>query len=239
MTVYLVGAGPGDPDLLTVRAARILSSADIVVFDRLAEPVLSLAPPGARLIDVGKQRGDSWTQASITALLVDLGRDGLDVVRLKGGDPYVFGRGGEEAEALIAAGVDVEVVPGISSALSAPAAAGIPVTHRGLSDMVTVVTGHRQPGDETDWDTLARLGGTVVVLMGVGDRAAIARRLIRGGRHGATPFAAIHAATTIDQTVTRGRLDELGDTPIEAPATLIIGPVASLNLASLRSVVAS
>ncbi|HEX7443050.1 MAG TPA: uroporphyrinogen-III C-methyltransferase, partial [Acidimicrobiales bacterium] len=173
MTVALVGAGPGDPGLLTRRGAELLAGAEVVVYDRLiARELLDLAPAGAELIDVGKGPGQSGRQADINELLVDRGRSGRRVVRLKGGDPFVFGRGGEEAEALRQAGVDVEVVPGVSSAFAAPAAAGIPVTHRTVSTSVTVVTGHA--GDPAlpgvDWEALGRLDGTLVILMGMGAR---------------------------------------------------------------------
>ena len=159
MTVYLVGAGPGDPELLTLRGAALLARADVVIYDRLiAHSLLDLAPPSAELIDVGKRPGRPTRQSEINALLVEHGGLGHEVVRLKGGDPFVFGRGGEEAEALRAAGIDYEVVPGVSSAFAAPAAAGIPVTHRGLATSVTVVTGHvgdpSAPGG-VDWRALA------------------------------------------------------------------------------------
>ena len=180
MSVALVGAGPGDPGLLTRRGAELLAEADVVVYDRLmARELLDLAPEAAVRIDVGKGPGQSGLQADINELLVQHGRSGRRVVRLKGGDPFVFGRGGEEAEALRRAGIEVEVVPGVSSAFAAPAAAGIPVTHRNVSTSVTVVTGHL--GDPTlpgvDWDALGRIDGTLVVLMGMGARSVIAARL--------------------------------------------------------------
>jgi len=192
MTVALVGAGPGDPGLLTMRGAELLRDADVVVYDRLiATELLDLAPDGAELIDVGKGPGQSGLQADINDLLVAHGRAGRRVVRLKGGDPFVFGRGGEEAEVLRRAGIEVEVVPGVSSAFAAPAAAGIPVTHRTVSTSVTVVTGHHGdpelPG--VDWDLLGRLEGTLVVLMGMSARGVIAERLMAAGRDGDTPLA--------------------------------------------------
>jgi uroporphyrin-III C-methyltransferase len=228
VSVALVGAGPGDPELLTVRAARLLADADVVVHDALVgDSVLALCSPQAELIDVGKRPGRPVPQELISALLVQLGRSGRRIVRLKGGDPFVFGRGGEEAIALSDADVPFEVVPGISSALAAPAAAGIPVTHRGVSAAVTVVTGHRRSGEPAvDWRSLARVGGTIVVLMGVSERDRIAAALIDGGMDGATPVAAIHAATTGDERIARCRLDELGTTAVEAPATIVVGPVA-------------
>jgi uroporphyrin-III C-methyltransferase len=234
VTVHLVGAGPGDPDLLTVKAARLLAEADVVVHDALVDAaVLALVSPAAELIDVGKRPGRPVPQELITELLVQLGRRHRCVVRLKGGDPFVFGRGGEEALGLQAAGVAVEVVPGITSAVAAPALAGVPVTHRGLAASVTVVTGHRRHGDEeaTDWEALAQVGGTVVVLMGVAERAAIAARLMVGGRSPDTPVAVVERAGTPAQRVLRGRLDELATLDISPPATIVIGPVAALDLA--------
>jgi siroheme synthase len=152
-------------------------------------------------------------------------------VRLKGGDPFVFGRGGEEALALAEAGVTFTVVPGITSAVAAPAAAGVPVTHRGLAAAFTVVTGHREPGGGiTDWEALARVGGTIVVLMGVAERGVIAQRLLAGALPADTPVAAVRAATRPDQEVVRGRLDQLADLAIEPPATIVIGAVAGLDL---------
>lgn len=233
MTVYLVGAGPGDPDLLTVKAARLLARADVVVHDRLADPaIVQLAPPHAELIDVGKRPSRPLPQATINALLVHLGRTERIVVRLKGGDPFVFGRGGEEAMALLEAGVPFEVVPGVSSAVAVPASAGVPVTHRGLAAAVTVVTGHRRVGDEadTDWEALARVGGTLVVLMGVGQRAYIAERLQAGGLGPETPVCVVMKGTRPEQRTIRTTLERLGATAIEPPATIVIGAVAGLEL---------
>ena len=235
MTVWLVGAGPGDPDLLTVRAARLLADAEVVVHDALVGAgVLELAATGVELIDVGKRPGSPVPQESINALLVQLGQTGRRVVRLKGGDPYVFGRGGEEALALAEAGVAYEVVPGISSAFAAPAAAGIPVTHRGVAAAVTVVTGHRRAGEpDVDWQALGQVGGTIVVLMGVAERSTISNALIAGGRSPQTPVAAVMSATTDRQHVVRGRLVELATMDITAPATIVIGPVAAFELADI------
>ena len=183
MTVHLVGAGPGDPDLLTVRAARLLAAADVVVHDALVgDGVLALVNPTAELIDVGKRPGPRRPPGADLTLLVTLAESGRTVVRLKGGDPFVFGRGGEEAQALLDAGVPFEVVPGVTSAVAAPAAAGVPVTHRGVSAAVTIVTGHRRRGEpDVDWRSLAGVGGTIVVLMGVTQRGHIAAELIAGG----------------------------------------------------------
>jgi len=238
MTVHLVGAGPGDPELLTVRAARLLATADVVVHDALADAsIVELAPPTAERIDVGKRPGRPTPQETINALLVHLGRQGLEVVRLKGGDPFVFGRGGEEAIALEEAGIAYTVVPGISSAIAAPAAAGIPVTHRGLSASFTVVTGHREKGGSSavDWEALARVGDTIVVLMGVSERARIAARLMSGGLAPDTPVAAVRHGTRPDQHAVRTTLADLGSTPIESPATIVIGRVAALSLDALHT----
>jgi uroporphyrin-III C-methyltransferase len=232
--VHLVGAGPGDPELLTVRAARLLGEADVVVHDALVgDGVLALIPEGVELIDVGKRPGDSVHQDEISALLVDLARQGRRVVRLKGGDPFVFGRGGEEALALRDAGVPFEVVAGVSSAVAAPAAEGIPVTHRGVAPAFTVVTGHRRHGEPAiDWRSLAKVGGTIVVLMGVSQRGTIAAELIAGGLDPATPVAAVYRATTTGQSVTRCRLDELAATSISPPTVVVIGSVAAFDLTS-------
>ena len=234
MTVHLVGAGPGDPGLLTVRGAECLGVAEVVVYDSLAEAsLLDLAPPEARRIDVGKKPGAPVRQGEINALLVEHGRAGACVVRLKGGDPFVFGRGGEEAQALIDAGVAFEVVPGVTSAVAVPAYAGVPVTHRGLSTSFTVVTGHSRHAvdTETSWEALAAVGGTIVVLMGVANRAEIARRLMAAGLAPATPVAAVRWGTRPGQRTVRTTLAALGTTPLEPPATIVIGRVAALDLA--------
>jgi uroporphyrinogen III methyltransferase / synthase len=234
MTVYLVGAGPGDPGLLTVRAAEVLARADVVVHDRLAEAsLLELAPAGAERIDVGKSPGEPVDQDRINELLVDRARRGHTVVRLKGGDPFVFGRGGEEALALNEAGIAWELVPGVTSAIAAAAYAGVPVTHRGLSTSFTVVTGHSRHAvdQETNWEALAAAGGTIVVLMGVAHRAAIAAHLMAGGLPGTTPVMAVRWGTRPEQTSVRTNLAALGDTPLEPPAAIVVGAVASLDLA--------
>lgn len=239
MTVSLVGAGPGDPDLLTMKAARLLVEAEIVVHDALVgEGVMALIPDAVERIDVGKRVGKPVPQEMISALLVELGRQGKRVVRLKGGDPFVFGRGGEEAIALQEAGIDFEIVPGITSSIAAPTAAGVPVTHRGVSAAFTVVTGHRRPGEpDVDWRSLARVGGTIVVLMGVTHRRAIATELIAGGLSADTPVAAIRSATTASEHIVRCDLAELGDVDIESPATIVIGSVAALDLRSVAATV--
>ncbi len=238
MTVYLVGAGPGDPGLLTRRAAEVLGQADVVLFDRLVTPeVLALAPPGAELLDVGKRAGDGTSgedrQAKVNALLIERGRTSATVVRLKGGDPFLFGRGGEEAEALAGEGVAYEVVPGVTSAVAVPGAAGIPVTHRGLAASVTVVTGRTGDGS-VDWAAMAATGGTLVVLMGVADRAALAERLLAAGRAPETPVAVVERGTTAQQRTVRTTLSGLGGADVDAPATIVIGPVAKLDLSPAR-----
>ncbi len=234
MTVSLVGAGPGDPGLLTRRGAELIGRADVVVYDRLiAHELLDLAPEGAELIDVGKVPGSSDRQSDINRLLIDHGRAGRSVVRLKGGDPFVFGRGGEEAEALRQADVAYEVVPGVSSAFAAPAAAGIPVTHRGLATAVSVVTartGETSTSEGVDWGALGRVGGTLVILMGMSERASIVRGLLDGGRSPDTPVAVVHWGTTDRQQVVRATLAELATIELPAPSAIVVGEVAALDL---------
>ncbi len=234
MTVYLVGAGPGDAGLLTRRGGDLLARADVVVYDRLVSTdTLALARPGATLVDVGRCPGGPGRQPTINALLVEHGGDGAEVVRLKGGDPFVFGRGGEEAEALAAAGVPFEVVPGVSSAFAAPAAAGIPVTHRGLSTSVTVVTGRVGDGPGSgaiDWGALAATPGTLVVLMGMAERDGIAAALVAAGRARSTPVAVVHWGTTGRQQVVRTDLDGLAVVDLPPPSVIVVGEVAALDL---------
>jgi uroporphyrinogen III methyltransferase/synthase len=235
VTVWLVGAGPGDPGLLTLRGAEVLARADVVVHDRLsAAALLDLAPPGAERIDVGKAPGHARrTQEQINDLLVERGLAGQEVVRLKGGDPFVFARGSEEAAALAAAGVDYEVVPGITSAIAVPAYAGIPVTQRFSSTAFTVITGHEDPSageGSIDWEAAARLGGTLVILMGVGRWPAIAARLLAGGLAPDTPAAAVRWGTRPDQHTTRATLATLGDHPLESPSVIVVGRVAGTDL---------
>jgi len=229
MTVWLVGAGPGDPRLLTLAGRHVLERAQVVVVDRLVHPaLLSLAPEEAEVVDVGKRPGDGSRQDRIDALLVELGRSGREVVRLKGGDPFVFGRGGEEAAALREAGVPFGVVPGLTSALAVPASAGVPVTYRGRASVVSVATGH--VGGSIDWGALGASSDTLVVLMGVEHRQAIAEALIGGGRDPSTPVAAITSGTYPDASVVRTTLAGLGTAVLAAPTTLVIGSVAGLNL---------
>jgi uroporphyrinogen III methyltransferase/synthase len=232
MTVYLVGAGPGDPGLLTQRGAELLGRADVVVYDRLSEDsLLELCRPGAELVYMGKDPGGPLQQEQINALLAERGRAGLEVVRLKGGDPFVFGRGGEEAEALIAAGVPFEVVPGVTSAIAVPAYAGIPVTQRGVSSSFTVVTGHSRQAieREVDWEAIARTADTLVVLMGVAHRAEIAKRLMDGGLPASTPVACVSTGTRPDQVTLRTTLDRLGDAEMHPPTVIVVGQVAGLD----------
>jgi uroporphyrinogen III methyltransferase/synthase len=236
VTVYLVGAGPGDPGLLTVRGAELLGAADVVIHDRLIDRrILALVSETAEVIDVGKRASDHPVpQASINALLVERGRSRSVVVRLKGGDPYIFGRGGEEAEALAHAGVPYEVVPGVSSVSAAAAAAGVPITMRGHASAFTVVTGHDviDASSTVDWESVARSNATIVVLMGSAVRAGVAERLIAAGRSPETPVLAVEAATMPKQRSVRMTLGELGRAEIGTPATIVVGSVARLALAS-------
>jgi uroporphyrin-III C-methyltransferase len=242
---YLVGAGPGRSDLITVRGLRLLQRADVVIYDRLvAQELLDEVRPDAELIYVGKGAGRHLvSQEEINQLLVESVRAGRQVVRLKGGDPFVFGRGGEEALALRAAGLDFEIVPGVSSAIAAPAYAGIPVTHRGLATSFAVVTGHERNDrsiDQTDWDALARIP-TLLILMGVAQIEEIADRLQAAGRAPETPAAAIQWGSTAEQQVVRATLGTIAEAirqaRLEAPAVIVIGEVAALHeqLAWFRS----
>jgi len=229
--IALVGAGPGDPELLTLKAARLIAAADVVLFDRLVAPeILALASRDAELIDVGKVPGGSHTQELINELLVAAAASGRRVVRLKGGDPFVFGRGGEEVQALAEHGFDCVVVPGISSALAGPAAAGIPVTHRKVSRAVTIVTGHEAiASSPVDWSALARAGSTLVVLMGIERRAHIVATLCAAGMAGDTPVAVVMHATTPAQRVWTGALDQLADADVSSPGVIVVGAVAALG----------
>jgi len=237
--VALVGAGPGDPDLLTLRALRALQTAEVVVHDRLiGAGILDLANPRAIRIDVGKAKGrHSLPQSGINALLAEHARAGRCVVRLKGGDPFVFGRGGEEMEYLRARGIPVEVVPGVTAAAGCAAAAGIPLTHRDYSSAVTFVSGHTKSGTpDLDWPRLARSRQTLVVYMGLTAAGAIARALAAHGMDPATPVAVIENGTRPDQRVVAGTLATLerivADNGIASPALIVIGEVAGLAAAT-------
>lgn len=236
--VYLVGAGPGDPGLLTLRAKQLLEKAEAVVFDTLVSPVIvNMAPLSAQKIFRGKRaKPGSLSQAAINRLLVKLGRQGKRVVRLKGGDPFVFGRGAEEAQALLAAGVPFEIVPGISSAIAVPAYAGIPVTHRTLNSSLTVVTGHEDPEKQSpqiDWGSLGRNQGTLVFLMGLKALPSLCGRLIAEGKLPQTPAAAIQSGTTSRQKTLVGTLETLPQLVLKhglkPPATVVVGPVVGLR----------
>lgn len=236
MTVYLVGAGPGDPGLLTRRAAELLRRADCVVHDGLVDDrVLDLIAPWAERISVAKRGGrPSVAQHEIDALLIDRARRLDVVVRLKGGDPYLFGRGGEEAVALHAASIEVEAVPGVSSALAGPALAGVPVTHRGLASGVSIVTAHQDPAsDPLNWQALADSGTTLVILMGARQARAIALRLLGAGLAPDTPTAVVTDASRADQRIARRPLVELGLEAVRSPSVIVIGATAALDLCAL------
>jgi len=240
MTVHLVGAGPGDPGLLTVTAARLIANADVIVHDALvSNEILALARPDTELVNVGKRRGSGTPQDEINEILVHLGRGQREIVRLKGGDPFVFGRGGEEAMALKEAGIQFTVVPAVTSAIAGPASAGIPVTHRGVSAAFTVVTGHREDGgaEAIDWEAIARVNGTIVILMGVAERGEIAERLVAGGRSSLTPVAFVANATRDDQRVVRCSLGSMATADVEAPAVIVVGEVAGMDLLSALALV--
>ncbi len=236
--IYLVGSGPGDPGLFTVKGVECLQRADTVVYDRLApEVLLAHARPEAELIYVGKKPGEpSMPQEEINALLVELGRAGKTVVRLKGGDPYVFGRGGEEALDLTRVGLPFEVVPGVTSGIAAPAYAGIPVTHRGLSTSVAFVTGHEDPTkgeSDVDWKKLANGAETLVLYMGVGRLAEISSELISAGRDPETPVACVRWGTRPEQRTVTGTLENIAEKVAEAnlkpPAITVVGDVVALR----------
>lgn len=230
-TVYLVGAGPGDPDLLTLRALRVLARAEVVLHDRLVDPrILQLLPLGAEVIDVGKTCGaQARQQRRINALLVAHARAGRRVVRLKGGDPFVFGRGAEEAALLRDAGLEVEVVPGLSAALAVPALAGIPLTHRELSGGFAVVTGRRAGGPGGALSALAG-ADTLVVLMGIEGRAGLARELLAAGRSPDEPVAFVERGATPRQRVVLADLATVaeGGVAVSSPAVMVVGAVARL-----------
>ena len=236
--VYLVGAGPGDPGLLTLKGRDAIARADVVVYDRLVSPrTLDHARPDAKLVYVGKgPHSHTMPQEEINALLVRTAREGNVVARVKGGDPFVFGRGGEEAEELRAAGIPYEVVPGVTSAVAAPAYAGIPVTHRGASSSFTVITGHGRAGKDepaVPWEQAARLGGTLVFLMGMERLSDIAENLMAAGMDAATPAAVVRLGTWPEQRTVEGTLDDIADAVRDAgvgnPAVVVVGQVAALR----------
>ena len=236
-TVYLIGAGPGDPGLLTRKGERVLGMADVVVYDRLLDPSLLELAPDADTVFVGKERGrQALRQSEINDLLVSEGLAGKTVVRLKGGDPFVFGRGGEEAQALAAAGIPFEVVPGVTSAVAAAAYAGIPVTHRGISTSVTIVTGSEDPTKgrtSTDWASLAKTGGTLVALMGWATLPGIVETLGANGMSEDTPVALVQWGTWTRQRTVTGNLADIVESGrqagIGAPVIVVIGAVAGLR----------
>jgi len=240
-TVHLVGAGPGDPDLLTLRAARLIMNARLIVHDGLVDPaVLAMARPGTRFVSVAKQRArHTMPQSEINALLVAEALAGNDVVRLKGGDPFIFGRGGEEAEACRAAGVPVDVVPGISASLGAAAAAQIPLTHRDHASVVSFVAGQCKGLTEQDWSGLAGKGRTLVIYMGVATSEAIAEKLMADGLAPDVPIAVIENATRADMRVLRSPLAGLPSLVtkerVKSPALIIIGDIAAEPEHELRA----
>ncbi len=236
--VYLVGAGPGDPGLLTVKAKGLLMCADVVIYDALvSQPILNLIPATVEQINVGKRRGaHTWLQPDISELLVTKAREVAIVVRLKGGDPFMFGRGGEEMKTLIAAGVEIEVVPGITAGIAAPAYAGIPVTHREHSSSVLFVTGHEAVGKyrpRVDWHAVAKAAETVVIYMGIHNVPTIADGLLGGGKLPHTPVAIIQWGTTPRQHVWTTTLGDLranpAPSPWEPPAIIVVGSVVDLR----------
>ena len=240
--IYLVGSGPGDPGLFTLNGLRCIKDADAIVYDRLApQSLLEHAKPQAELIYVGKEPDHpSMPQEEINALLVELGCAGRTVVRLKGGDPYVFGRGGEEALALIEAGIPFEVVPGVTSGIAAPAYAGIPVTHRGVSASIAFVTGHEDPAKDhpdVDWTRIANGADTLVLYMGVGRLREISHALVSAGRSPETPVAVVRWGTIPEQRTVTGTLEDIADKVAEAnlkpPAITVVGDVVALREAGL------
>jgi len=236
--VYLVGAGPGDPGLITVKGKECIQTADVIIYDYLASPaLLKQAPPSAEMIYVGKKGGDhTLSQDGINALIVEKAKAGLTVCRLKGGDPFIFGRGGEEAEVLVAKGIPFEVVPGVTSAVAAAAYAGIPLTHRKLTATLAFVTGHEDPHKEEssiEWESLARGIGTLVFFMGVKNLPDITQKLIANGKSPDTPVALIRWGTTPEQQTVTGTLDNITErvkkAGLKAPAIIVVGEVVDLR----------
>ena len=236
--VYLVGSGPGDPELLTLKARRLIDNANVIIYDQLpGKRILETMPENAEKIDAGKFAGDHrLTQSEINQVLIKKAKEGNAVIRLKGGDPYMFGRGGEEAEDLVREGIEFEIVPGITSAIAAPAYAGIPVTHRDHASMVTFITGHEDPTKEEsalDWETLAKFNGTIVIFMGVKMLERNTSELIKFGKDPVTPVALVERGTRPDQRVTIGTLENIAvaaeQRNVKAPAITIIGDVVKLH----------
>lgn len=236
--VYLVGAGPGDPELITVKGLRLIQQAEVILYDHLAnDELLSAARPEAELVYVGKESGGNHSrQQTINGLLVSHARHGKTVVRLKGGDPFVFGRGGEEAIALAREGIPFEIVPGVSSAVAVPAYAGIPVTHRGISSSVAIVTGHEDPAKEAstvDWEALASAVDTLVILMGLSRIADIAGRLLAAGKPAGTPAAVVRWGTRPEQETIAGTLGDIAErvrnAHLDPPAVIVVGEVAAIR----------
>ncbi len=234
--VWLIGAGPGDPDLLTVKAARLIGQADALVFDHLvSSAIMDLARPDARLIYAGKEASKhTLPQDSINQLLVDLAHEGLSVVRLKGGDPFIFGRGGEELETLVASAIPFEVIPGVTAAAGCAAYSGFPLTHRDHAQAVTFVTGHLKDGSvNLDWPALARPKQTIVFYMGIGAAADICRQMINHGLPSMTPAAVVRNGTLPDQQTLLATLGTLPqrilDSGIKPPALIVVGSVVGLH----------
>jgi len=232
--VYIVGAGPGDPELITLKGLNILRKADVVIYDRLvSEDLVAMAVNAKELIYMGKHVGESERQKEINKLLIEKARQYEVVVRLKNGDPFVFGRGGEECEALRDAGIEYEVIPGISSALAAPLYAGIPLTHRNFSSSVTITVGHRKEGKELDLKRAFRSADTVVVLMGVSNLAEIVKQAMEAGLSIKTPVAIIERATTREQRVITGTLEDIvkraEEEKVAPPAVIVFGNVVRMR----------
>ena len=236
--VVLVGAGPGDPELMTLKAVRVLAAADVVLVDELvSRECLAHVRPGAKIIEVGKRGGcRSTPQAFIERLLVRYARQGRNVVRLKGGDPFVFGRGGEELEALRAHGIDAEVVPGLTAGTAVPAALGIPVTHRGFASGVTFVTGHTQDGSDPDWSALVRSGTTLVIYMGLKNLERIVASLAGAGMDPATPACLVENGTLASQKQFVATLGTLCATGFTGPALIVVGDVVRFAQAKMRHI---
>jgi len=235
--VFLVGAGPGDPNLLTIKAFELLKEADVVIYDRLvSEAILKLVPKSTEKIYVGKSsKKHELTQEKITELLITKGREGKKVVRLKGGDPFLFGRGGEEAEAVAGQGINFEVVSGVTSAIAAPAYAGIPLTHRDYASSVAIVTGHMAENAErnVNWAEIAGAVDTIVILMGVGELESTAKQLVEGGLNPNTPVALIECGTLKQQRSVTGKIgtiaEEAEKKKVKPPAVVVIGEVVNLG----------